>query len=200
MSKEDIILELYNIEAIKFGKFTLKSGIISPYYFNLRSLCSYPILLKKIAQAYGKVLSGIKYDAIAGVPYAGIPIATAISLAIEKRMIFNRKEAKNYGIGKMIIGDFKPGETVVLIDDVISDGLSKFEAIAPLENEGLIIKDIVVIIDRGQGGPRLMQEKGYNCHSLVHINDVITALEKHGKINSLQAKEAKEFLTTHKTS
>lgn len=195
MKKEELILELYKIGVIKFGSFTLKSGIISPYYFNLRSVCSYPEVLKKVAKAFSELLSKIEFDTIAGIPYAGIPLATAISLEINKKMIFTRKEAKNYGVGKMIIGDYKKGEKAVIIDDVISDGASKIEAIVPLKKEEIIVKDIAVIVDRGQGGPELMRKQGLNCHYIFDINDVIFILDKHNKITPAQAKEAKKFLT-----
>lgn len=197
MEKEELILELYKISVIKFGKFTLKSGKVSPYYFNLRSICSYPKILKKVVKAFEKILSKIKYDAVAGTPYAGIPIATAISLALNKKMIFTRKEAKDYGVGKMIIGDYKVGERIVIIDDVISDGASKLEAIKPLKKEGLVVKNMVVIIDRGQGGPQLMKKQGYKCHSIMNIQDIISVLTKYKKITPQQVKEAKEFLSAN---
>lgn len=196
MNKENLILNFYKIGVIKFGKFTLKSGKISPYYFNLRSLCSYPRVLKKVAKAYAQILSKLKFDALAGVPYAGIPLATAVSLLIGKRMIFTRKEVKEHGLGKMIIGDFKPKEKVVMIDDVITDGKSKLEAITPLKEAGLKVKDIIVIIDRGQGGPEIMKKNGYKCYSLLDIYDVIAILEKHKKITPEQIKEAKAFISS----
>lgn len=196
MNKEELVLEFYKIGVIKFGKFTLKSGKVSPFYFNLRSLCSYPKVLKKVAKAYSQVLSRLKFDVVAGVPYAGIPLVTAVSLLTDKRMIFTRKEAKEHGLGKMIVGEFKPKEKIVIIDDVISDGKSKLEAIKPLEEAGLRIKDIIVIIDRGQGGPKIMQENGYRCHSLMNLFDVLSVLQKNKKITPLQVKEAKAFVAS----
>ncbi|OGE37067.1 orotate phosphoribosyltransferase [Candidatus Daviesbacteria bacterium RIFCSPLOWO2_01_FULL_39_12] len=192
--KENLILLLYKIGAIKFGKFKLKSGKISPYYLDLRFLCSYPSILKQVAKAYFTNLSAIKHDLIAGIPYTGIPIATAISVIFNERMIYTRKEAKNHGTTKMIEGVFKPKERVVLIDDVISDGASKLETIKPLEDEGLVVKDIIVLLDRGQGGPLVMKQKGYKCYCLADIYDIISILKKHQKITSLQVKEAEKFL------
>lgn len=196
MNKEELVLEFYKIGVIKFGQFTLKSGKISPFYFNLRSLCSYPKVLKKVAKAYAQVLLRYKFDVVAGVPYAGIPLATAVSLLTNKRMVFTRKEPKEHGLGKMIIGEFKPKEEVVLIDDVISDGKSKLEAIKPLEEAGLKVKDMVVIIDRGQGGPKIMRENGYKCSFLMTIHDILTILKKHKRITPLQVQEVKKFLAS----
>ena len=198
-NKEKLILELYKIGAIKFGQFTLKSGEISPYYIDLRFLCSYPRVLKNVASTFAKVLSGLKYDLIVGVPYTSIALATAISLLFNKRMIFTRKEVKGYGTKKLIEGVFKPKEKAVIIDDVISDGTTKFEVIMLLEKEGLKIKDVIVLVDRGQGAPALLRSKGYRCHAVVDIYDILSILQKHKKITPAQVKEAKEFLAASKS-
>lgn len=193
-SKEKLIMELYKIGAIKFGRFTLKSGKISPYYLDLRFLCSYPKVLKLVANEFNKVLSKLKFDVVAAVPYSAIPMTTAIALLHNRRMIFSRKEVKEHGTRKMIEGVYEPTERAVIIDDVISDGASKFEVIMPLEAEGLKIKDVLVLLDRGQGGPKIMKEKGYNCHAIVDIFEIIKVLSKNKKITKLQVEEAKAFL------
>jgi uridine monophosphate synthetase len=193
-TKEKLILELYKIGAIKFGQFTLKSGEISPYYIDLRFLCSYPRVLKNIASAFAKVLSGLKYDLIVGVPYTSIALATAVALLFNKRMIFTRKEVKKYGTKKQIEGIFKSKEKAVIIDDVISDGTTKFEMVKILEDEGLRVKDIIVLVDRGQGAPTVLRAKGYHCHAVVDIYDILSILLKYKKITPAQVKEAKEFL------
>lgn len=196
MIKEKTILELNKIGAIKFGEFTLKSGLISPYYFDFRFLCSYPKILRNVA----KVILGelkrlkLKYDLIAAVPYCAIPIASAMALEAGQPMIYTRKEAKDYGTKKMVEGSFKKGQTAVVIDDVISDGASKLEAIGPLQNEGIKVKDVFVIVDRGQGGPTVLKKKGFNCHSLATIDEVIAILKKHNKITEEQARKARRFM------
>lgn len=194
VNKEKLILELFKIGAIKFGRFTLKSGKISPYYLDLRFLCSYPKVLKLVADEFNKMLLKSKFDVIAAVPYSAIPMATAIALLHNRRMIFTRKEIKEHGTKKLIEGIFNPGERAVIIDDVISDGASKLEVIGPLENEGLKVKDILVLLDRGQGGPAIMKSKGYNCHSIINIDEIISALEKNRKITPTQILEANDFL------
>jgi len=198
-NKEKLILELYKIGAIKFGQFTLKSGKISPYYLDLRFLCSYPQVLKDVASAFAKILSTLKYDLIVGIPYTAIPLATAISLLFNKRMIFTRKEAKDYGTKKIIEGVFKPKEKAVINDDVISDGASKLEVIIPLKEEGLKVKDVIVLVARGQGGPEGLRSKGYRCHAVVDIYDILSTLQKHKKITPAQVKEAEEFLAANKS-
>ncbi len=192
--KENLILKLYKIGAIKFGEFTLTSGKICPYYIDLRFLSSYPDILRLVMSEYAKILGKLEYDIIIGIPYAAIPIATALALELNRPMIFTRKEQKEHGTKKLIEGIYKKNDRAVVIDDVISDGASKFNVIELLENEGLIIKDIVVLVDRGHGGPDIVRKKGYNCYYVYHISDIFSILRKYGKIDDEMVRKSKEFM------
>jgi len=199
-NKEKLILKLNEIGAVKFGDFVLKSGKHSPYYLDLRFLASYPKVLNMVADQYGKVLKTLKYDLIAGVPYTGIPIATALALKLNEPMLFTRKEIKEHGTGRQIEGVYKKGQRAVVIDDVISDGASKIETIKPLESEGLRVKDIVVLLDRGQGGPGIMKEKGYRCHCISDIEEVLLVLRRNKKIDDEMVQKSREFIAAARTS
>ncbi len=129
--------ELLEAGCIKFGEFTLKSGLKSPIYIDLRQIITYPKLLEQIGAAYLPLLKGLKFDRIAGLPYAAIPIATAISLQGNYPMIYPRKEVKTYGTKAEIEGEYQAGETVVIIDDLATTGGSKFEAIEKLTERGI---------------------------------------------------------------
>ena len=139
---------LLSAGCIKFGEFTLKSGLKSPIYIDLRQIITYPKLLEQIGQAYLPLLKELKFERLAGLPYAAIPIATAISLAGNYPMIYPRKEAKSYGTKAEIEGEYHAGETAVIIDDLATTGGSKFEAIEKLTGAGLVVKDVVVLVDR----------------------------------------------------
>ena len=192
--KEKLVSKLHEIGAIKFGEFTLTSGKVCPYYIDLRFLASYPDVLRLVTKEYVKILNKLDYEILVGIPYAAIPLATALALELNKPMIFTRKEAKEHGTRKLIEGVYKKNQKAVIIDDVISDGGSKFKVIEPLEAEGLIIKDIVVLVDRGHRGPDIMKEKGYNCYSVLHINDILSISKKQGKIDDNTMRKSREFI------
>lgn len=192
--KQEIALALHQIGAVKFGDFTLKSGIKSPIYIDLRLLISYPKVLRLISEAMIEVAKTLKFDVIAGIPYTALPIATAISVSQDWPMVYARKEVKDYGTKKKIEGVFKEGDTALIIDDLITTGGSKFETIEPFEASGLKITDFLVLVDREQGGGRLLEEKGYKLHSIIGINELLDILDAEGKIDKEKYQEAKTFI------
>jgi orotate phosphoribosyltransferase len=192
--KKDIAIALHEIGVVKFGEFKLKSGIMSPIYIDLRLLVSYPKVLKLISSAMIEISKNLKFDVIAGIPYTALPIATAISLETGWPMVYARKEVKDYGTKKKLEGVYKEGDTALIIDDLITTGDSKFETIEPFEAVGLKIKDFVVLVDREQGGKRILEEKGYNLHSVIGINELLDILNKEGKLDDANYKKAKEFI------
>lgn len=197
---DELYNQLYDAGCIKFGEFKLKSGMLSPVYVDFRVLVSSPKLLALIGEHLAKKLEGLKFDRIAALPYAGLPIGVAASIAANVPMIYPRKEAKDYGTAKLIEGKFEPGETVVVLDDVITDGGAKLEAIKPLEEAGLKVKDVVIILDREQGGKRILANAGYTLHSVTTISEAMDALVRLGKISESVRTETLAFIQTHQFS
>jgi len=192
-SIEPLVTKLFEIGAVKFGEFKLKSGIISPIYIDLRLTVSYPELLKEVGEAMWEKVQNLPFDIICGVPYTALPIATAISLAHNKPMVMRRKEVKDYGLKKAIEGTFEAGQNVLVIEDLVTSGMSVFETIEPLEHEGLKVTDIVVLIDREQGGKKHIEGKGYNLHSVLTISEMLEVLEKSGKLDANLAEQVRNF-------
>ena len=186
--------ELLSAGCIKFGEFTLKSGLKSPIYIDLRQIITYPKLLEQIGAAYLPLLKDLKFDRIAGLPYAAIPIATAISLAGNYPMIYPRKEVKTYGTKAEIEGEYHAGETVVVIDDLATTGGSKFEAIEKLTGAGLVVKDVVVLVDRQSGAKESLAQAGYSMQAVLTISQLLEYWEANGKVEKDKIEETRKFL------
>lgn len=183
---ESLILDLHELGAVQFGEFTLKSGEVSPIYVDLRLLVSRPRTLQRVSHMLQAVASLLHFDRLAGVPLAGLPIGVALSMTMDRPLIYPRMQAKGHGTGRQIEGEFKPGETVLLIDDVLSRGDSKLEAIAVLEAAGLKVPNLLVVLDREMGGVEDLANKGYQAHSALTMHSVLDTLERTGRITSQQ--------------
>jgi orotate phosphoribosyltransferase len=175
-SLENIIKELYLIGAIQFGSFILKNGALTPIYIDLRLIISSPALLLAVAEVMWEKMSACQYDVICGVPYTALPIATCMSLFHNLPMIMRRKEKKAYGTKQTLEGKFQPRQTCLLIEDVITSGSSILETANDCKSAGLVIKDVVVFIDREQGGKSKLQERELNVHAAVTLSEVLLSL------------------------
>ncbi|QBJ86605.1 orotate phosphoribosyltransferase [Chryseobacterium gleum] len=193
-SKKEFFLECYKLGIIKFGRFTLKSGIESPFYVDLRPLASDPKILKNLANYLLEMLPLDNFDLICGVPYAALPMATAMSLESYIPLIIKRKEAKSYGTKKLIEGIYQKGQNCLLVEDVITSGKSLLETIPEIEQEDLKVSDIVVVLDREQGGKQLLESKGYRVHTLFNISEVCTILQETGELSDEEVKRIQDFL------
>lgn len=191
-----LVDDLTAIQALKFGEFRLKSGVLSPFYVDLRGIIAHPPTLRAIGLRILEVLRPLRFDRIAGIPYAGLPIATAVSLLGNLPLLYARKEAKEHGTRRAVEGIYAPGDVVIPIDDVITDGASKFEAAAPLLEAGLTVRDFVVFLDREQGGADRLKEKGYTLHSALQISAVLAHLREAGRLAPDQFQRCLDFIAT----
>ena len=188
----DLILQLYDVGCILFGEFVQASGATFPYYIDLRKIISNPQLFHQVLNAYTEILEDLSFDRIAGIPYGSLPTATGLALRLNRPMIFPRKEVKAHGTRRLIEGNFEPGETIVVVDDILISGNSAMEGAAKLQSAGLQVQDIVVFLDHGQGVKERLQENGYQAHSALSIAEVTETLYQAGRINEAQFKAIAE--------
>lgn len=197
MNVRAIIHKLFEIGAVRFGSFTLKSGLISPVYIDLRLTISEPKFLVAIGEALHGAARGAEYDLLCGVPYTALPFATAISIQHNIPMVLRRKEKKEYGTGKILEGIFQKGQKCLVVEDVISSGASISETVEPLRAEGLLVTDAVVLVDREQGGVRSLAEKGIQVRSVCTLSSIVHELLQEKVINETIAASVSSFIKTH---
>lgn len=199
MKKQILIHKLFELGAVKFGQFTLKSGVISPFYIDLRLTISNPKLLAAIAECMHEKVRGQSYELVCGVPYTALPFATILSVQHNIPMVLKRKERKEYGTGKLLEGIFQPGQRCLVLEDVITSGQSIFETIIPLQSEGIVVEDIVVLVDREQGGRKMIENKGFRVHAICTITSIIEELLNEGKITKETVALVEQFISNHQT-
>jgi orotate phosphoribosyltransferase len=188
-------------QVLRFGQFTLKSGRISPYFFNLGQISS-GAALHRLAGGYAATLqqAGVAFDALFGPAYKGIPLAAAVAMALAEAgqdvpFAYNRKEAKDHGEGGVLVGPSLAGKRVVLVDDVLTAGTALREAIALLRSAGAEPVAALIALDRQEQGPAagqsavqsLQADTGVQVLSLVNVATVLDYLGRSGAHDDTRA-------------
>ncbi len=192
--KNRLVRDLVRCGCFKLGQFKLKDGRTSPFYIDLRMIISSPELLASVGAAYAGIMPHNSYHRIAGIPLAGVPIATALSLRLGKPAIIPRIQAKDHGSGKSIEGEFRRGERVVLVDDLITAGTAKMEAVRLLRSEGLIVEDLVVLIERGRSARADLLKQGIRLHAYLNISEFLDVCLDLKELTREQWREISSFL------
>jgi uridine monophosphate synthetase len=188
---QDLILQLYDIGCLMFGEYVQASGATFSYYIDLRKIISNPQVFNQVLNAYADILQNLEFDRIAGIPYGSLPTATGLALQLHRPLIYPRKEVKAHGTRRSIEGNFYPGETVVVVDDILISGKSAIEGTEKITSSGLIVKDIVVFIDHESGAKDKLQAKGYRSYSVLAISEITETLYEAGRINEAQYQSLK---------
>lgn len=214
-AQEHLGLQLFDIDAVKFGAFTLKlhetqpDAPLSPIYFNLRTPDNPkpgPIT-HEVMDLIGRVLYSealrlsLDFDHFAGIPNAGTPFADAFQRANESdlgefgRLYFHKEmHGEKRHIGDLYGVAFGAGRSVMLIDDLITKADTKFEAIKSVEDAGLKVAGILVLIDREQGGRQQLEAAGYQVFSIYGLSDLLEYYVTEGRIIQEKADEVTAYI------
>lgn len=187
--------------AVQFGAFRLKlhetrpDAPLSPIYVNLRVLRSYPDAMDAAVAALAELIraDGIACDRYADIPMAATPLVAVLSHVTRVPQITPR-EPKTHGLTGTIDGAFTPGETALVIDDLVTHADSKIEAIRVLEGNGLVVRDVAVLVDREQGGPQQLAAAGYALHAAVRLSQLLDHWRASGGLDEATYVRVVEYL------
>ncbi len=185
---------LLSMGCIRFGEFTLKPGSVSPIFIDLRRLVSFPGWMTQVAAAFIRLLRNLEFDRLAGVPYAALPLVTAVSLQGNWPMIYSRKTSQEYGAAADIEGIYYHGETVVLIDDLAITGDSLLKGIEKLTAAGLQVHDVVVLIEWDNRAKEALAQRGFKLHALFTLTRLLDYWEETERLPGEQIAEARKFV------
>ena len=196
---DKVATALYSSGCLKFGRFKIKSGAISPYYIDLARLLSSPKQLCFIAdlaaEQVRQIMISDRIDKLASIELKGALIVPSIACKVNLPCTVVRKEEKAYGIlGRIVGADIAKGDNILFFDDVISEGLSKVEGIKPLQSLGGNVKHLLVVVNREQGGKENLEKLGFRVHALAKISDIVHSLYLNKHISKKQADEVLDFV------
>ena len=189
---DDFCNVLLRTGSLKFGTFKLTSGLLSPYYVDLRLIPSYPEAFQQTVNMYRSVLEPDlvkRFQRLAGVPTAGIAYAAVIALNLTKPLLYVRKEQKEHGRERRVEGILQPGDKVMILDDVVTTGKSLLEAAEAIRAEGGVAEDVVVLLDRQQGAEENLRKNRMKLHAFTTMRRIADKLLNLGTINEEQHKE-----------
>jgi orotate phosphoribosyltransferase len=185
--KAEMAKILNNIDAVEFGLFKLSSGKATPYYVDLRIVPSFPDAYKDICEFYVQTITkqiGTKnFDRITGIPIAGIPFASLVAYLLKKPFLYVRKGAKLHGRERRVEGILVSGDRVLLVDDLVTTGLTLKEAADAVRAEGGVVTDAIAFLDREEGGKELLEKSGVKLHALLKMSEMAKILYDMGSID-----------------
>lgn len=197
--EEELCDILLRTDSLRFGTFKLASGILSPYYVDFRLIPSYPEAFRKVISFYSSVLDKDllkRVQRLAGIPTAGIAYAAVLAFNLAKPFLYVRKEHKEHGLGRRIEGLLRPGDKVLVLDDVITTGKNIMEASDAIRAEGGVVENAVLLLDRQQGGEANLKKIGVKLHCFTTMRRIADNLMARGTIDERQHKEIVEQIVS----
>lgn len=170
MTREQLVARIAQVALLR-GEFTLRSGRKSNYYLDKYRFETQPDVLEAMGKMFAtRVAKNV--DRIAGAELGAVPLAAVTSIACGKPCVFIRNQKKEYGTAKQIEGELKPGETVMIVEDILTTGGQVIEAAQSLKDAGAKIDRIVAVIDRMEGARENIERAGYTFESLFTTKDL----------------------------
>lgn len=187
--EEELCDVLLRTGSLKFGTFKLASGILSPYYVDLRIIPSDPEAFRRVINYYLALVEpnmAKRIQRLAGIPTAGIAYAAVLAFKLSKPFLYVRKETKEHGRERKIEGLLQPGDKVLVLDDVATTGKNIIEAAEAIRSEGGIVEDAVVLLDRQQGAASNLRKVGVKLHAFTTMKRIADRLATLGTIDESQ--------------
>ena len=180
VAEEEICQILKKTAALEFGTFKLPSGKVTPYYIDLRVIPSFPDAFHKISEIYVEAIrrkmGEESFDRVSGIPVAGMSFSVLIAFHLHKPFIYVRKNRRLRGRERRVEGVLMPGDRVLLIDDLVTTGLSLERAAEAIRAEGGVVTDAFVLLDREEGGRERLARNGVTLHSVLKMSNVAKRL------------------------
>lgn len=178
---------LTNIDALKFGLYKLTSGKVSPYYVDLRIVPSFPDAFRDICDFYAETITnriGLdSFDRIAGVPIAGIPFASQVAYNLRKPFLYVRKGVRLHGRERRVEGILVSGDRVLLLDDLVTTGLTLLETAEAVRAEGGVVKDAVAFLDREEREGGKLEHAGIRLHAMMRMSEIAKTIYDLGALD-----------------
>jgi len=169
--RKNLLKLLTTHQVIQFGKFTLASGRESDYYVDMKKAITDPRILSQIGEMMAEKIKDEMVDKVAGPALGAVPIATAVSLTSGIPMLMIRKSKKGYGTSKLIEGELKQDDRVVVVEDVTTTGNSLLKAVEAVKDSGGLVVRALVAVDREEGARENLLKKGVKLEPLVTKSD-----------------------------
>ncbi|MEM2110264.1 MAG: orotate phosphoribosyltransferase [Candidatus Bathyarchaeia archaeon] len=190
--ENEICRILQKTNAIEFGTFKLVSGRTTPYYVDLRVIPSFPEAFRKASNIFVRILKkelgDENFDRVAGIPTAGIPFASLIAYQLNKPFLYIRQQPRLRGRERRVEGILMPGDHVLLIDDLVTTGLSLKKTASAIRAEGGAVSDAFVLLDREEGGKENLAKDGINLHCVLKISKAAKTLYEMNAIDEVGLK------------
>jgi orotate phosphoribosyltransferase/uridine monophosphate synthetase len=195
---------LYQLDALQFGEFTLGRTVVgSPVYINVRRLIAHPTAMWRAALVIHEEITALQamrnrrmepFDLVCGIPFGGLHIATAYSLAAKVPLIYIHPDRG----GGDVEGVYQPGQTAIIMDDLVTGGGSILQTAERLREAGLFVKDAFVLVDRQQGARERLHHDGINLRSCLTLEVILNYLRYTGKISEEWHKRSLDYLLASK--